>query len=246
MDEKTDLKKFFSIINRRKWTVIITLFCVLIMTVIGSFFLIKPTYEATQNIVVGKFKKEEGYYGETQEVYMLLASTKDFIKSPTVLNAVQKELKFKDKKLDEKIVVQNNKDSQIISVIVRDHDPERTQLISETIVRTTVQKMKSLFEISDLKVLTAIDGSSEVERVGSNALNIAIGGLIGLFMGIGVAMIREYLDDSIKSMDEIEAFLGLPVLGSINLKNDMKRKKHRSVDNRVVVLKQEKGGEFSV
>jgi capsular polysaccharide biosynthesis protein len=246
MDEKTDLKKFFGIINRRKWTVIITLFCVLTLTACVSFYLIKPTYEATENIVVGKFKKEEGYYGETQEVYMLLASTKDFIKSPTVLNAVQKELNFKDKKLDEKIVVQNNKDSQIISVIVRDHDPERTKLIAETIVKTTVDKMKALFEISDLKVLTASEGSSEVERVGSTALNIAIGGLIGLFMGIGLAMIREYLDDSIKSMNEIEEVLGLPVLGSINLKNDMKRKKQRFGNDRVVIMKQEKGGEFSV
>jgi capsular polysaccharide biosynthesis protein len=246
MDERTDLKRFFGIINRRKLTVIITLFFFLVLTACVSFFLMKPTYEATENIVVGKFKKEEGYYGETQEVYMLLASTKDFIKSPTVLNSVQKELNFKDKKLEEKIVVQNNKDSQIISVIVRDHDPEKTQLIAETIVKTTVDKMKALFEISDLKVLSTSEGSAELERVGSTSLNLAIGGLIGLFMGIGLAMLREYLDDSIKNINDIEVVLGLQVLGGINLKKDMKKKKHNAGNGNVVIMNREKGGEISV
>lgn len=221
MDGKTDLKTFVKILLRRKVTIAITLVCFLIFTVIVSVFVMKPTYEATENIVVGKLKKEEGYYGETQEVYMLLASTKDFIKSPTVLNSVQKDLNFKDEKLEDKIVVKNNKDSQIISVIVRGNSPKKTQLISETIVNTTVDKMNALFGVSEIKVLANTEEHPAVKRVGSTVLNIAIGGIIGLFFGIGLALLQEFLDDSIKDSKEVEELLGIRLLGHVQLGGEM-------------------------
>jgi capsular polysaccharide biosynthesis protein len=245
MDERTDLKKFFSILKRRKLTVLITMLTVLTFTACVSFFVMKPTYEATANIVVGKLKKEEGYYGETQEIYMLLASTKDFIKSPTVLNSVQKELGYTDPKLEEKIVVQNNKDSQIINVIVRDQNPARTYELTQAIVNTTVNKMKELFEVSEIKVLSNPQDSFNVETVGSPILNLAIGGIVGLFLGISLAMFREYWDDSIKDAHEVEEILGFQVLGSIDLKDYKKRTKNEPQTKASKILKGKKGGEIS-
>ncbi|WP_053361530.1 Wzz/FepE/Etk N-terminal domain-containing protein [Bacillus sp. FJAT-27251] len=245
MDEKTDLKKFFTILKRRKLTVLITMLMTFALTACVSFFVMKPTYEATANIVVGKLKKEEGYYGETQEIYMLLASTKDFIKSPTVLNSVQKELGFTDSKLEEKIVVQNNKDSQIVSVVVRDQNPERTQNLTVAIVNTTVNKMKEIFGVSEIKVLASPEDSVGVERVGSAALNLAIGGIVGLFLGICLAMFREYWDDSFKDAKEVEEILGLQVLGSVDLKDYKKKTKNESKIKAAKILKEKKGGEVS-
>ena len=51
--------------------------------------------------------------------------------------------------------------------------------------------------------------------------NAGIGLLAGLLLGMGFVFIREQLDDSIKSADEIEAKLGLPLLGIVPL---MKKK----------------------
>lgn len=241
MDDKTDLKKFFVMLKRRRVIIAVTMLSFLFLSVIATFFVIKPTYEASENIVVGKLKKEEGYYGETQEVYMLLASTKDFIKSPTVLTSVQKELEFKDDKLEEKIVVKNNKDSQIVSVIVRGKNPEQTRLIAETTVVTTVNKMNMLFGVSEIKVLADSEGQAEVERVGSNALNIAIGSIIGLLFGVGIALLREYFDDTIKDSKEVEEVLGLVLLGEINLYKDQE-----DLGESIDFMEGEKGGGLSV
>lgn len=45
--------------------------------------------------------------------------------------------------------------------------------------------------------------------------NIALSGLIGLIAGIGLAFFIEYLDTSVKTVDDVERHLGLPVLGVI-------------------------------
>ncbi len=56
-------------------------------------------------------------------------------------------------------------------------------------------------------------------------LNLLIGSLSGLILGIGLAFLRESLDQSVKSPDELERISGLPVLGLIPrvTKNSVKK-----------------------
>jgi capsular exopolysaccharide synthesis family protein len=45
--------------------------------------------------------------------------------------------------------------------------------------------------------------------------NVALGLAVGLILGLGMAFLLEYLDNTIKSSDEVEKLLGAPVLGHI-------------------------------
>ncbi len=47
------------------------------------------------------------------------------------------------------------------------------------------------------------------------AVNMAIGVLIGLIVGVGLAFFIEYLDTSVKTMDDVETMLGVPVLAIV-------------------------------
>ncbi|RMD81973.1 MAG: hypothetical protein D6815_10360, partial [Candidatus Dadabacteria bacterium] len=46
-------------------------------------------------------------------------------------------------------------------------------------------------------------------------LNLALASLLGLFAGVGVAFFQDYMDDSLKSPDDVERYLRLPTLGAI-------------------------------
>lgn len=46
-------------------------------------------------------------------------------------------------------------------------------------------------------------------------LNMAIGVLVGLVVGVGLAFFIEYLDTSVKTMEDVEVMLGVPVLAII-------------------------------
>lgn len=46
-------------------------------------------------------------------------------------------------------------------------------------------------------------------------LNVLVGSLAGILLGVGLAFLRDSLDQSIKSSDDLQKFTGLPILGSI-------------------------------
>ncbi|MDZ4289229.1 MAG: polysaccharide biosynthesis tyrosine autokinase [Prosthecobacter sp.] len=46
-------------------------------------------------------------------------------------------------------------------------------------------------------------------------LNLALGGILGLMFGLGLAFFLEYMDTTVKSLDDVERFLGVPVLAVI-------------------------------
>ncbi|RMF22946.1 MAG: polysaccharide biosynthesis tyrosine autokinase [Deltaproteobacteria bacterium] len=46
-------------------------------------------------------------------------------------------------------------------------------------------------------------------------LNLALSSLLGLFAGVGLAFFQDYMDDSLKSPDDVERYLRLPTLGAV-------------------------------
>lgn len=43
--------------------------------------------------------------------------------------------------------------------------------------------------------------------------NVAVAGVLGVFVGVGLAFLLEFLDTTFKSAEEVESYLGLPILG---------------------------------
>ena len=219
MNENMDLKKFIKILQKRYISLIITSISIIIFTVCIVILAMKPTYEATESLLIGVFKNKD--LQETQEITRIVASSTDFIKSPVVLHKVEKELKINN--VSENIVVKNNYNSQIINIVVRSNDSKLAEDIANTVALVARDEMNKLLNSEDIKILSGPDSSTSLKRVDSPLLNIAIGLMVGIFAGIGIAMTREYLDDSVESAFDLEA-LSLTVLGEVDLKRKMKLK----------------------
>lgn len=216
MDEKMDIQQFIRTLKRRYVTVAAVTVTVLLLTVLVTVYVMKPTYEVNENIVVGNLNTSENY-SESQQLNMLLASTIDFIKSPTVMSEVTRETGLGYEEIDDRMIIQNTKDSQIINVIVRDGNASAARL-SGLIAETTVEKMDSLFGVGDIVILSDPGNDSQVQQVGGVLLNIGIGFVIGVLAGIGAAMFRDHMDDSFRSSAELATMVDIPVLGDIDMK----------------------------
>ncbi|MDO8879947.1 MAG: polysaccharide biosynthesis tyrosine autokinase [Coriobacteriia bacterium] len=75
-------------------------------------------------------------------------------------------------------------------------------------------------------VSPAVEAASPVEP--SPARNTALGLAVGLVFGLGMAFLYEYLDNTIKSSEEIEELVGAPVLGLIPAEKYEKDERRRA------------------
>jgi capsular polysaccharide biosynthesis protein len=243
MKEQMDLKSFFRILKRRIATILITTLCVSLLSSAAIFFFMKPTYEAKEYILIGNFGHDEEVYIDTQTINRLIASTVDFITSPIVLESVQENFNLSQVELEEKITVKNKEDSQIISIVIRDSDLERSRELAHLLAATSVDKMKSSMKMEDITVLNKKEGTNKPEKVGNPIVNLLIGTMAGIFCGIGMALLKDHWDDSVQSIVQIEQELGLPLLGVVTTTKDnlpkVYRKQFRNLKGNVG-----KGGEI--
>lgn len=218
MDERMDLKRFLSIMKKRFLTILVTAIVFFGISAVATLYFIEPTYEAQEFIFIGSLNDEETV-ADTQRVSRLMASSMDLISSSVVFDQVKRDVNVTEEDLSESIAVTNSQNSQIITISVQDLDPDRAKLIAQATATASVDKMGELLNIREVEVLSKNDSGSK--EVGSSTLNMAIGLTVGLLVGIGLAMLRDYFDDTLQDAKEIDWSLGLPVIGELTL-NDKK------------------------
>lgn len=98
-------------------------------------------------------------------------------------------------------------------------------------------------DLEELQALQIASSGAVVDTAGSAFLvqprtkrNIMLGVIVGLALGIALALIREALDTRVRSADELPALLGVPLLGRVPLSN-----RHRARPRRLAALSEPKG-----
>lgn len=95
-------------------------------------------------------------------------------------------------------------------------DLETQQRIRETIMLRILQESVDAALPKSTMVTVTDPAEASVRPVRPNIpLNIALGVMVGLMMGFGLAFFIEYLDTSVKTIDDVEKALQAPVLGVI-------------------------------
>jgi len=75
-------------------------------------------------------------------------------------------------------------------------------------------RINEVMELGDIRIIDKAL-APDVPIKPNQKLNLAIGGVLGVMLGVMLVFFMEYLDNTIKTADDIERHLGLPVLGLI-------------------------------
>ena len=118
-------------------------------------------------------------------------------------------------------------DTVVLSITVTDSGPERAQLLTQTVAEEFVKYVKEL-ETPEGKTSAPVKASivdratAPGEPVSPRSVrNLLLAGALGLLMGAGIAVLKEVLDTSISTPEELEeATRGAPLIGSINYDRD--------------------------
>lgn len=219
MEETIDLREYFAIIKKRFW--IIGLISVIAMVISGviSFFVLSPVYEAKSTLIVNTEKNEDTQMitGDQFNVTQKLAVTYgEIIKSRTVLEDVIKNLKldYEYENLTDNVTVSPVKDTQIISISVQDTNPKKARDIANEIPKVFEKEVKRITKANDIQVIDkAILPQNPIKP--NKMMNVLIAAVLGMMIGLFVVFLIEYLDNKIKTAQDIEKHLGLSVIGVI-------------------------------
>ena len=226
--EEINIKDYF--IYLRRYILAMFIVCGIAIGAVVAYDLNvkKPVYQAQSSVVIAKADSEDGTAATLNEINasQKLANTYSVIaKSELVLNQVIYDLMLGTnyKELSKNVTIKPIEDTSILSITVKDYNPEMAATIANEIAKVFAQQVSTIYNIrnvTQLNVAVAPDKPSNNTFTRDLILAIAIS-IIGV---AGFAFLRFYLDDTVKHNDETEKTIKLPTIGNV-VKYDVKSKK---------------------
>lgn len=222
MEETISLKEIFEIIKKRLVLIISLTIGAAIIAAGISYFLLTPQYENSSQFLVNQTNtssEQQVTQAEVRTNIELINTYNVIIKSPRILDEVIKELNLNmsSGQLSQEITVNSAENSQVVTVTAKDADPALATELANTTVEVFQKEVPDLMNVDNVSILSEAVLSENPSPVEPNPLlNIAIAMVLGVMVGVGLAFLLEYLDNTIKNEEDIEKQLELPVLGVIS------------------------------
>ncbi|MEF9940375.1 MAG: Wzz/FepE/Etk N-terminal domain-containing protein [Lachnospiraceae bacterium] len=217
---------------RKRWWMILAAFVIGAGSVGAySMFITVPQYRSQSTMYILTKETTLTSLADLQIGAQLTQDYKILITSRPVLQGVIKHLNLDTnyKQLRNKITVENPKDTRILSLTVQDSDPYVAKAIVDDIAITAADYIGEIMEMVPPKIIE--DGEvAQTKSSPSVSKNAAIGGLLGVILLCGLITFGVVMNDTIKSEEDINKYLNLPVLAVLPKKKENKEKKEGKVN----------------
>ena len=201
-------------------------------------FLVTPLYSASSMMYVmpdNSNSMNSSTLSDMQVGQQLTSDYSSMIKSRSFMEDVIKKLNLTIdyQQLLEKVEVTNPTSSRILQVTVNDPNPQTAADIANEMASVAESKLK---EITGMQAIKIYEEAAVPDRPSSPNMkkNCALGLLAGFVLAMAVITILYLLDDTIKTEDDIEKYLGmttlavLPYNGRKQQRQAQKHKKQRA------------------
>ena len=237
--EEINLKDMFSyFVSKLSFMAIITVF-VGILGCIYAIFLQVPMYNSYTTLVLTRVSEGDSTNANlTTDLTInskLVGTYSEIIKSSRIMKPVVEDLDldYSVEDLQKIVVVTNVADTELIKISVNTDDPELSANIANKIAQVFSQEIKEIYEIQNLTVIDKAVVDDEPYNV-NIVKQVIIYLLAGVVISFAVVFVIYYFDNKIKSVEEVEQKIGLPILGSVpNRTFKSKKKKSNSTSKGV-------------
>lgn len=222
-DQTIRLDELFEALKKR-WLMIVTI--TLVATILSaaiSFFVIKPQYEASTKVYIGKDDSQNQSYNQNDVImYQKLMKTySEAIKTKDLISRSLENTSFdlEPEQVLSNLTVVSVTDTQILQIKYKGKNPKEAEAVIEEVSKEFIKTSKELVPNGNIKVIEKVE-LPEKPISPNKKMNIGIAFLIGLMVSVGIAFLLEFLDNSFKNKEELEREFDIPVLGSIPTIND--------------------------
>ncbi|HCX1067322.1 TPA: Wzz/FepE/Etk N-terminal domain-containing protein [Staphylococcus aureus] len=217
MKEKFDLVKLLNILKKNiKLLLILPAICLVVSAAL-TFFVMPDKYtDSTQILVNMKKSSSDLAFQNVQSSLQSVNTYTEIIKSPRILDKVSREFdgQYSTAELNSFLKVTNQTNSQIITVSVTTGNKSESDKIVNKISKVFAHDMPKIMSVDNVTILSsAHDNAVKVSPIVS--VNLVISIIVGIVLAILIIFLKELLDKRIKTEEDVESQLGLPILGSI-------------------------------
>jgi capsular polysaccharide biosynthesis protein len=215
---REQLMDCIEILKNKFWIIILTTVLLLIVAGIFSFYIIKPEYQTFSTLMIGK---SQNYY-EGIEYNDILLSQKlvstygEIAKSRTVSNEVIKNLglDFTYEDIRKKVNIAQVGDTGIIRIESRDEKPEIAVKLADEIAKVFIKYVVRIMNIENVQIIDRAEiPTKPIKPV--PIVYMTASGILGIIIGVFIVFLIEFLDNRIKTSDDIIKYLELPIIGII-------------------------------
>ena len=221
-----DVVQLFKVLWKKKIAIILTAIVAALVAFGVSSFILTPEYSSTTRIYVVNRNQSENAGLTNQDLQAgtyLVKDYKEIILSQDVLEKVISNLKLEQsgKGLSKKIQVTVPVDTRIVSIVVKDDQPEEASRIANALREVAAEKIIKVTRVSDVTTLeearpALTPSSPNIRR------NTLLAFLAGGAVMVILVLLLELLDDRVKRPEDVEEIMHVALLGIVPDLNKLK------------------------
>lgn len=230
-----DLLQLFYALKKKIWFILAAMIIGGGLAGAYSKFLITPQYSSTSMMYILSKETTLTSLADLQIGSQLTEDYKVIVNSRPVLGEVidSLALDMSYEQLLAKVSIGNPTDTRILTVTVTDPDPYRAKAIVDCVAETASDYIGEIMEMIPPKIIE--NGTVATRKTSpSNGKNAVLGALVGMVLVCGVIVIQVIMNDTVRTEEDVERYLGLTVLASVPLREGEERTKpghHSSGEN---------------
>lgn len=239
-----DIGEIIGVLVHRLWLIaIVAIGCAVAGYAFSKFVLPEEFRSTTKIYVLDKDSADSSnIYTDLQVGSQLTKDYAELIKSRYVLESVIDTLSIGDRydydDFLKKVSVNTPLDTRIVAITVTDTDPYTAQTMANYIREVSAQHIENVMDIDAVNVVEVANLPSE--KSAPSCLLWTMGGFaLGTILVAALLIIHFLVDDTVKTSEDVERYLGISALGIIpfdenvtqdigsqNSKNSKKSRKH--------------------
>lgn len=158
--------------------------------------------------------------GSIQTNIKVINSYMEIIKSSAILDkvaATYPDLGMNGNQLAQNISVTTANESQVMSLTATGLSSEKAAKTVNAVAKVFESQIPVIMKVDNVTILSEAKPTESSRPINVNpTVNILISFLVGLLLAVGFVFLLEYLDDTLKTEDELEKELGIPALAVIS------------------------------
>ena len=217
--EEIDLKELFEFIKKKIGLLITITVVICLLRCIYGLFIQKPMYKSYTTIILGGNETTASQTITQSDITLnknLVDTYAEIVKSRRVLEQVIAELDLEEtyEELSNKISVSSVNNTEIIKITVADRNPIEAKNVANVTANFFSKEVVKLYNMNNVNVLDEANEANEPYNI-NIPKQVIIYFFIGIIIALSILFIIFYFDRTIKSVEQVEQKIKLPILGGV-------------------------------